>query len=207
MTRPVRTHDEQTAALARYMPLGKIWRAFRATGTTSRAFIAGLALEMVRIDETIRRLEAEVLPDQTEAYIAEWERAVGIPDEYGCLKGLGSVANRRRDVLIKLASMGLQTAADFVALAKQFGIVVSIKGGAYYSTTLLANEPTIVFADDRTARHTIVVEYGTDEGNVFPFVDRFPIPFGSTNLALLQCIFERTKPATCDVIFRRNVGA
>jgi uncharacterized protein YmfQ (DUF2313 family) len=200
--RKSRTHDEQTDALARSLPSGKLWNAKWQTGTTTRDLLEGVAHEMVRIDEKLRELQREMLPDETELFLSEWESAVGIPDRYGCLTGVGTVAERRRDILVKLASLGVQTGADFVELAGIFGITVTTHGGAWYSDALYANPPTISFPDNRTARHTIVVEYGIDEGNVFPLP--FPIPFGSTNLSLLECIFERVKPANCQVYFRRD---
>lgn len=202
--RPPRSHDEQTSALARFVPLGRLWRAFRIETTISRKLLKGLAYEMVRIDDTIRLYESEMMPDETELFLDEWERAVGIPDAYGCLQGKGTVTQRRDAILIKLASLGVQTAEDFIELAELFGVTVTIKGGSYYALHLQANEPTIDFSgNSKEARHTIVVEYGIAEGNTFPIP--FPIQFGSSGLSVLRCIFDRVRPATCDVYFRRRV--
>lgn len=206
-SRPTRSLEEQTSALARFMPLGKLWRAFRIESTISSKLLRGIAHEMVRIDDTIRLLESEMLPDTTTMFLDEWERAVGIPDSYGCLKGTGTIAERRDRVLVKLASLGVQTASDFVDLAAVFGVVVTIQGGAYYALHMAAytppsHTPYIDLTDDKTARHTIVVEFGIEEGNTYPL--EYPYLFGSSGLSLLECIFDRVKPANCQTYFRRK---
>lgn len=264
-----------------HLPPGDVWRSGQVEGTNLRALLDGLTPTVRRADLGIRTLVAEIVPSETTLLIAEWERAVGIPD--GCFTTDGTIEQRRRNVVVKLAALGIQTQQDFIDLAARFGIVVTVVGGmdvrfdplfeldepfpasdltfdddaggdtivrndggsfiddgwsdfsdfqcavtvinadnptndivaqqiVAVSATTLTLLPAAGLADDandttaqlsgshKQARHTIVVRYAAPDANQFPL--EFPAPFGGAELATLECLFQRLKPANCDLIFR-----
>ena len=186
------TLEEQTDTIARYLPSGDAFDAVYVDDAKSRDLLRGLAEELIRMDEALRLFRDHIVPDTTEHFIPEWESAVGIPDD--CFPGTGTDAERRRDVVVKLASSGVQTSSDFVALAAIFGVVLTVIPGKVAEL-----EPTISFPDDKTARNTIVVNFGLDPGTGFPYT--FPFTFGSPEVGIIQCLFTKLKPATSDILF------
>lgn len=186
----------QTEVLANYLPPGRAFGARRLDGTVTRLLLEGLAGEMLRSTDLIVEFRDEILPDETILMIEEWESAVGIPDD--CFTDTaGSIDERRRNVLAKLVSLGVQTAADFVALAALFGIAATVKGGASHGA-FPYDFPMIFFPDSRTAHHTILVDLD-QTSSVFPYT--FPLTFDSAELALVTCLFNKVKPANVDLLF------
>lgn len=179
-------------ALAAYLPNGPLFEAKNIADSNFRQLLRGLAGELFTAQGYLRDLDDEYVPDRTTAFLAEWEAALGIPD--GCFNATGDVLERRRDVLVKLVGLGVQTAADFEHVAEVFGEVVTVIPGAEY-TNYPAPEP----APDQKRYYT-VIEYTTPEGVGFPYT--FPFPLGSGALSVLECVFTKLAPANCRVLFR-----
>lgn len=185
-----RTNDEMADSLAGYLPNDRLFAAKRISGTNLRKLIKGLAWEYIRANELIEEYANEIMPDTTVKFISEWESAVGIPD--GCFKTNGSLDERRRNVLVKLAALGAQTGLDFVAVADLFDVTVTITPGI--------DSGEVFGGGDTEARFTIVVDAvgGGDSGFPYPF----PIPFVSSVISLVECVFNTIKPANTNVLFR-----
>ncbi len=115
----IRNQQEQAQSLRAYMPSGRLFN-----GDNFKNWMLGLAGELIRATELIETYSQEIIPDNTVLLIDEWESALGIPDD--CFPGTGAVAERRLHVLVKLASLGVQTAQDFIDLAALFGITVTV---------------------------------------------------------------------------------
>ena len=181
----IECHDieEHTKALADYMPGGKLWAAKNIANSNLRNFIKGVSGESVRAETFLKALQDQYIPDNTQNFLDDWEGALGIPDD--CFDGEGDNDERRRDILVKLASLGVQTVADFQNLASLFGIT---------ATVLPGEEATPV---PPNPKFTIVIEFVAPEG--FPFT--FPITFGSDTINILECLFNRLKPANCATVF------
>ena len=182
---PIECHDinEQTKALADYLPGGKLFAAKNISDTTMRNMLVGISREYLRAEGLLKALQQEFIPDQTNNFLEDWERVLGIPDD--CFDGQGDVSERRRDILIKLASLGVQTIADFQNLATLFGV----------TATVLPGEEAVPVPPN--PKFTIVVEFVAPEG--FPFT--FPITFGSDVISIVECLFNQLKPANCVVVF------
>jgi len=134
----------------------------------------------------------------TTLYINEWERAVGIPDS--CFSGTGSIQDRQRDVIIKLASLGIQTEGDFKELALLFGVAVDVRPAS--PNAVFPMTFPILFTDGAiAARFTIVVTFTVEASNNFPLT--FPFVFGSREIGILECLFRRLKPENCNIIFKQ----
>lgn len=179
--------EQYTNSLADYLPGGALFASRSVSDSNFRKLLRGMAGELFRANGLLKEYSEEVLPDLTVKFIEEWERAVGIPD--GCFSGTGTIDVRRRDILTKLAALGVQTLDDFRNLATTFGVV---------ATVLAGSESGIVFSSNKTARFTIVVSISLPER--FPYT--FPMTFGDDLIALLECVFKRLKPANCQVLFQ-----
>ena len=190
------TNEKQTSVLANYLPSGSAFGAKGVAGSRTRLFLSGLAGEMVRACDLIQEFRDEFLPDTTTLLIDEWESAVGIPDT--CFANDGTLAERRTNVKIKLAALGLQTASEFEALAALLGITVNIVAGSVHGTFPFTF-PIIFFPDARAARHTIIVD--ADFGAMTSFPYTFPITFEEGGETLLSCLYEKLKPANVDLLF------
>ena len=155
----------------------------------------GLACELFRVEEQMNLISFEHDINVTTQFIDEWESAVGIPD--ACLSGAGTLEDRRRDILVKLAKMNVTTAQDFIDLAAEFGIVVTIIPGAIAGTFPMIF-PLMFFPSGKAARFTMIVDFPAAL-EVFPLT--FPIPFGDGIIGVIKCLFNRVRPANVQIIY------
>lgn len=193
-----RNIESYTDSLAGYLPGGDLFASKKIPNSNFRKLLRGLSWELFRANGLLREYNSEIIPDRTNKFLDEWESAVGIPDH--CFTGTGTPDERRRDILVKLASLGVQTVDDFVDLADTFGIEVQILSGRDVIAFPLIF-PVPMFTTLREARFTIIVNFTTQSDNVFPLT--FPIVFGSGEIAILECLFRKIKPSNCDIIFRQ----
>ena len=191
-----RNLDEYTDSLAAYMPGGPLFASKSVQNSNFRNLLRGMAGELFRSNGLLR--EYDVLPDATEKFLSEWESTLGIPDT--CFTGTGSIVERRRDVLVKLAALGVQTADDFVELAALFGVTVSVRSGSVNGNFPMVF-PWIFFDSAKAARFTIIILFTVEAANRFPFT--FPFTFGSGEISTLECLFRKLKPANCDILFEQ----
>ena len=198
MTAPVRNIEEQAQSLANYLPGGRLFKAANIRNSNFRKLLRGLAQELIKADDFIRVYQDEIIPNETVSFIDEWEAAVGIPDD--CFSGAGTLTERRSHVLIKLASLGVQTAEDFIELGALFGIVLDVRSGSVNGNFPLVF-PWRFYPSAIEARFTIVVSFTVTEANRFPLT--FPIIFGDEQIGILECLFRKLKPANCDILFEQ----
>lgn len=196
MTNFVITEAQQTAALARLFPDGPLFAGKYLSGSVLNALITAWAIEFFRLDTTFQQTLDEHDMTSTTIFIDEWESAVGIPDE--CFDGTGTDEFRRQTIVAKFAQMNLQTEQDFLDLATLFGFTVTITAGGDAGVFPL-DFPLSFFPETKTAKHTMLVDL-PGEGNTFALP--FPIPFGSGPLNLIQCLFNKSKPACVQIIYR-----
>lgn len=199
------TEEQQADTFGRYLPSGAAFDAWGIPGTVVRALLKGLGVEASRADELICEFRDQTIPDQTTQFLAEWERALQIPD--ACFTPLGATDDARRaDILTKLAALGTQTADDFVALALILGFTVTVQSGAtpgVFPITFPAFFPSS--AED--ARFTVLVEIdgaGSDHTwnwlwSFGPALDGHP--WSDPDVEKLKCLFQALIPANCQVLF------
>lgn len=178
-----RSLEECTNSLARYHPDGKLFLGKNINSTNYHKFLRGLSEELCRAQDLLITYITEILPDQTTLLIEEYERALGIPDS--CLDNTGTVSERRRNILAKLASSGLQTSQDFIDFAKIFGYVNP--------------DPGEITVSQGVSKFEIIITFPVANSPVFPFT--FPIPFGSTGQSTVECLLTKLKPANCRITF------
>ena len=147
--------SDNADSLANYLPGGDVFANARIEQTKTRRLLEGLAPELQRQEGLIQDLVSEYFPDNTRAFIEEWEQVVGIPDN--CFGVANSIDERRENVLIKLSSLNLQTRQDFVGLAALFGFDVEIKGGSEVFEAFTFTFPIGFEPSAREDRHTMYV--------------------------------------------------
>lgn len=194
-----RVLSEQADILAAYLPGGRLFRKANVSDSNFRGLLLGLAGELMSVDDTIQRHYDDFKPDRTAEYLAEWERALGIPDD--CFTGRGTNEERRRDVLAKLASLGVQTESDFVALAAIFGATVTVRSGRASGVFPVYTFPLTFFDSPKEARFTMIVTIYGNVGGELPFV--FPMQFGGAIIGVIECLFNHLKPANVRLVFER----
>lgn len=193
-----RTLQEQIGSLAKYLPNDRLFSAKNIQGSNIRSLLTGISGELVRAQGSLYQFSQEILPDSTERFISEWESMLGIPDS--CFPADGDVDERRLHVLIKLASLGVQTNEDFVFIASQFGITVEIINGID-TIVFPVTFPIPMFDSESDARFTIIVRYSVESSSFFPVT--FPVTFGTKELGIIECLFNKLKPAHCSVVFEQ----
>ena len=186
-----KTPDDFRASLAQYFPGGRIFQSKDDSSTNTYKFIAGLAEELFRANQILRGFNSDYYPNNTTQLLEEWEQTLGIPDSCFSVED-STLIERQRNVIVKLAGMSIQTAGEFEALAAEFGLAVTVVGGL---------DPSVspVITPDKTARFTIVVQYIADTSSTFTLT--FPFQFGNDVIALMECVFNRIRPANCNVRF------
>jgi len=195
MITPIECHtsEEHTSAMAHHLPSDEMWASKHQAESPLRLFLEGLSQEMIRSENYYKALADEIIPDNTNLFLDEWERVLGIPDD--CFDGTGDNDTRRTHILVKLASLGVQTVGDFEELASLFGVTVTVIPGNDYWTA-----PGFPFpVPEEESRYYIVITFvNPDPG--FPYT--FPFTFGADNFGILECLFRKLKPANCEILFQ-----
>lgn len=189
--------EQYTDSLAAYMPNGDLFASKNIKDSNFRKLLRGLAGELFNANGALIQYSDEIIPDRTNKFLLEWESVLGIPDD--CFSGEGTNDERRRDILVKLASLGIQTQVDYVELAAVFGVTATVRAGGDAGVFPLSF-PIFFFETAEDARFTIIIDLTLPEVNTFPY--SMPLPFGSNDIGIISCIFEKLKPAHCDLIIR-----
>ncbi len=181
--------DAHADALADFMPNGPLFEAKKISNSNFRKLLRGFAGELFTAEGYIKTFDDEYSPLTTNLFLDEWERAVGIPDS--CFKGDGDNNERRTHILTKLASLGIQTVADFVTLGSTFGKTITVEA----LDTMASPPVTVTYSN---ARFTLVIT-GAGLVSGLPPYD-IPHTPGSSE-SVLECLFNLIRPANCKLIF------
>jgi len=182
---------QYTDSLARYLPNDSLFAGKNNSSNNIRKFLTGLSYTLFDTNGKIKEFTDNYMPDVTENFLSEWERAVGIPDD--CFVTTTDTTTRQLQVVAKLSYMACQTAQDFVDLALLFGIVVTVVPGIDDATGTTAG------LTDREKRFTIVVSADVVTGATFPMT--FPFTFGGSEPELIQCMFNQLDPGNCQILY------
>ena len=189
--------NDHTQALADYLPNGKMFEAKNIDDSNFRQLLRGFAGELFTAQGYLTTLEKEYFPDLTTLFLSEWEQALGIPD--GCFLGTGTTEERRRDILVKLSALGVQTAEDFVGLAAVFGVTVVVQSGSDVAPFPMSF-PLLFVNSASDAAYILLVDFPAPIAVAFPY--DFPVIFGDSTQVILKCLFRKLAPANCQVVFR-----
>jgi hypothetical protein len=193
----VSTQDEFATSLSQYMPGGSAFDAKNHLQSRMRKLLNGLSGEGIRAEQYIKDIADNHNINETVDYIEEWESCVGIPDS--CFPGQGTIEERRRDVITKLARMNISTREELIALAAEYGYTIRIYSAIELSVFPM-EFPYHFTGDGKTNRFTIYVEFSeVDSEYIFPVT--FPWKFAPSSLNIVQCMFNKIVAANVRIIY------
>jgi uncharacterized protein YmfQ (DUF2313 family) len=166
--------------------------------TILRQLLLSISVEMARFQQLEYEIAANYIPNFTNSIIEEWEQMLGIPDD--CFEVVGQSDDiRRRNIIIKLAYMNLQTPQDYYNLAEILGLDIQIS----YATDddVFPFTFPFIFTDDYEAYFIWYINISTTITG-FPFT--FPFTFTEAQDSLFKCICNKQKPANTLLIFTND---
>jgi uncharacterized protein YmfQ (DUF2313 family) len=191
------TQAQQADILAQYIRDDRLHQAKNKEGSNLRKVLIGLAEEFVRFRDKANLIYDDYSPGKTEQLITDWETQVGIPDD--CFSNTGTLEERRTNILLKLAGINVSTEQQFKNVASILGFNIEVSNGIETSTFPLTL-PFILLNQDE-APFTIIITLPASEQ---PAGLPLELPFTLTSQApeILECLFNKIKPAQCNLIFR-----
>ncbi len=190
------TQAEHAKSIADYLPNNPVFESKNVPDTTLRNLLLGWATELVRDENTIVEIAEQDDIRQTTDLIVEWERMVGIPDD--CFKADGSLADRRRDVIIKLG-VALLTEKDYIDLGKLLGVEVKIRRLGECDVFPLPF-PMPFCTQLPRSKFIMIIELPKRLLQC-QFPVSFPMCFSSEKPSLIECIFRKLSAANVRLIF------
>ena len=195
-----KTLEEVQQSLAAYLPGGPLWESATIPGTNLNAVIAGISGLLLDVEVFNKIYNSEFIPSSVGTnFLEEWEEAVGIPDD--CFPGPSEPDRsvRRLHVLVKLAALGAQSAADFERLALILGNVVTVSSLA--AEAFPPYDVPFTPIDLEEAAFIILVE-GVD---ILGDVPAYDVPFDVTSgESIMECLFNKIEPSNCEILFRNT---
>lgn len=192
-----RTQTQQADILAQYLRDDNLHEAKNRDGSTLRKILIGLASEWLNFRSKINEVSNEYNPKTTTKLIEEWEEFVGIPDN--CIPVASTIEQRRLNVLLKLAGINVTTEKQFKNIASILGYNIEVSNGVSTSTFPLTLPFLLI--SEASAPFTIVI---TLPSSIQPngFTLTFPFTLTSQQPAILDCLFNKLKPANTQLFFR-----
>ena len=192
-----RTQPQQADILAQYLRDDNLHEAKNRDDSTLRKILLGLASEWLNFRDKINEVVNEYNPQKTTALIQEWEEFVGIPDD--CIPVASTIEQRRLNVLLKLSGINVTTEKQFKNVASILGYNIEVSNGVSTSTFPLTLPFLLI--SEASAPFTIVITLPSSiKPNGFPLT--FPFTLTSQQPAILDCLFNKLKPANTQLFFR-----
>ena len=192
-----RTQPQQADILAQYLRDDNLHEAKNRDDSTLRKILLGLASEWLNFRNKINEVVNEYNPQKTTALIQEWEEFVGIPDD--CIPVASTIEQRRLNVLLKLAGINVTTEKQFKNVASILGYNIEVSNGVSTSTFPLTLPFLLI--SEASAPFTIVITLSSSiKPSGFPLT--FPFTLTSQQPAILDCLFNKLKPANTQLFFR-----
>lgn len=151
---------------------------------------SALVPTVARNNDAANALLIDAFPASTYNLLPEWEETLGLPDP--CAGEQPTIEQRRAQVVARLVDVGGQSVSYFIALAATLGYAITItefspfRFGMSFGLPLCGDDwahAWLVNAPDFTVRY---FQFG---------VSSMGEPFASWGNTVLQCEFERLKPA------------
>ena len=187
-----RTLQEEAGVLRQYLPANPLY-----SGENLKKVLVGLGASWLDYRAFINKLSIEYNINTTEDLISSWEGFVGIPDS--CFNIASTIEERRQNVLLKIAGLNVATARQFENIAQILGFSIKVTSGIEEATFPMAFPITLLSAGD--LGFTILVRIDASlKPSGFPLT--FPFEFTGDAPDILQCLFNKIKPANTQVIFK-----
>ena len=187
-----RTLLEEAGVLEQYLPSNPLYH-----GDNLKKVLLGLAASWLDYRAFINKISVEYNVDTTEDLISSWEGFVGIPDS--CFNIASTIEERRQNVLLKIAGLNVSTARQFENIAQILGFSIQVTSGIEEATFPMTFPITLLNPGD--LGFTILVRIDSSlKPAGFPYT--FPFEFTGDAPEILQCLFNKIKPANTQVIFK-----
>ena len=195
----MRTAAEYKKQLASLLPPGRLWDALQTDGTMADKLLSALAEEFARVDFRASDLMAEIDPRRALELLPEWEAWAGLPEV--CTGSLATIEQRRSALRQKLTSVGGQSRAYFVGLAKAIGYFVIIDEFPVFTCESPCNQPI------HGEEWRFVWRVNAPEVTIIDFTCESPCnePLRSWGNSLLECTIMEFAPAHTNVLFGYNM--
>nr|WP_244191863.1 putative phage tail protein [Komagataeibacter swingsii] len=184
------------------IPIGsRLWQLRRAIKVGTRAMPYQLASvwspTYERNSTRAANLITDAFPSTTLELLTEWEATLGLPDP--CAGTSPTIQQRRAQVVARLTDNGGGSVACYVAFAAALGFDITITEYAPARADLLRVEqplydPDWAYAWTINTPGTAIAEFTVDES----YVEE---PLTSWGSAVLQCEFNRIRPAHTILLF------
>ena len=192
-----RTQPQQADTLAQYLRDDSLHEAKNRDDSTLRKILLGLASEWLNFRNKTNEVLSEYNPQKTTLLIQEWEQFVGIPDN--CIAVASTIQQRRLNVLLKLAGINATTEKQFKNVASILGYNIEVSNGVSTSTFPLTLPFLLI--SEASAPFTIVITLPSSiKPSGFPLT--LPFTLTSQQPAILDCLFNKLKPANTQLFFR-----
>lgn len=192
-----RNETIQVDILAQYLRDDALHQAKNREGSVLRKILIGLASEWLNFRNKINEVANEYNLQNTTNLIQEWESFVGIPDS--CIEVASTLEQRRLNILLKLSGINATTAKQFKKIALILGFDIGVSNGVDTSTFPL--QLPFLLISEASAPFTIVI---TLPASLQPAGFPLTLPFILTEQtpAILNCLFNKLKPANTQLFFR-----
>lgn len=192
-----RTQEQQANKLSQYLRDDRLHEAKNKPDSTLHKILLGLASEWLNFRNKINEVSNEYNPQKTTALIEEWEAFVGIPD--GCIPIASTIEQRRLNILLKLAGINATTEQQFKNIASILGYNIEVSNGVSTSTFPLTLPFLLI--SEASAPFTIVITLPASiQPQGLPLT--FPFTLTAQQPSILNCLFDKLKPANCKLFFR-----
>ncbi len=187
--------EEYAGQLDELLPVGLAWP--RDADARMRDLTRSLAEELARVDQRGDDLIEAVLPSTTVEMLSDWERAAGLPDT--CVATGQTVQERRNALLARLTSTGGQSRAFFISLAAYLGFTITItEFQPFQAGRSRAGDPDY----DEAWRYAWRINGPAETIIVFRAgLSAAGEPLRKWGNELLECVFNRVKPAHTVLLF------
>jgi uncharacterized protein YmfQ (DUF2313 family) len=198
----VKTTADYLKVLQQLLPPGLALTRDPSSNLT--ALLSAFAEVLVGVDASVAGLYDEADPRTTSQLLPDWERVCGLPDP-AVAGAAQSLVERRAWLLLRLTSIGGQSAAYFIALAAQLGATITITKyqpwGCGYGMTgrdQLSGDGSLWFLWQVNMPQQIVYYFQVGASQIGD-------PLGYVRTGVIEALFARYQPAYGTLIF--NYGS
>lgn len=119
------SQDQTTNFVGHFVPSGRATAGKNCPEFNLYKLIKAIGGEFKRFQDLMATFLEELDPRTTSIFLESWESALSIPDD--CIPLATTVAERRENIVLKLASLAIQTEDDLKNLASLFGFTISFE--------------------------------------------------------------------------------
>lgn len=211
------TAEDYYDQLCALLPPGPVW--YMEQSVVAQGMLHAWAEELARLYNRTLALIEEADPRNTLELLADYERVFGLPTD--CMADQVLTLEQRRAMLVsQMVSVGGQSSAYFIALAKAAGYIITITEIKPHTVMSAVNVPIYgqewvyawqvngLYVDPATGNTVPTAGSGSTGGKVplnptqyLHVNDAVNEPLAVWDSNLLTCLIQRFKPAHTYVIF------